>query len=86
MILTRCLHAPCILSQAPRPIALITTRGPDGSFNAAPYSFFNLMGTNPPIGDTSARRLTMKSTPVKRVFVYRRCLHADGTLDTCSCC
>ncbi|MCD6338837.1 MAG: flavin reductase family protein, partial [Verrucomicrobia bacterium] len=34
---------------APRPIALITTVGADGVVNAAPYSFFNLLGTRPPL-------------------------------------
>jgi flavin reductase (DIM6/NTAB) family NADH-FMN oxidoreductase RutF len=33
----------------PRPIAWITTRAPDGTHNAAPYSFFNVMGVDPPI-------------------------------------
>ena len=33
----------------PRPIALITTVGSDGKVNAAPFSFFNLLGANPPI-------------------------------------
>ena len=33
----------------PRPIAWITTLNPDGSVNAAPYSFFNLMGSRPPV-------------------------------------
>ena len=33
----------------PRPIALITTLGPDGVVNAAPFSFFNVLGANPPI-------------------------------------
>lgn len=33
----------------PRPIAWITTRGPDGVVNAAPYSFFNAMGGDPPV-------------------------------------
>lgn len=33
----------------PRPIALITSLGPDGVVNAAPFSFFNLLGTEPPI-------------------------------------
>lgn len=33
----------------PRPIALVTTCGPDGVVNAAPFSFFNLLGTEPPI-------------------------------------
>ncbi len=33
----------------PRPIALVTTLGEDGVVNAAPFSFFNLLGANPPI-------------------------------------
>lgn len=33
----------------PRPIALITTLGPDGVVNVAPFSFFNLLGADPPI-------------------------------------
>lgn len=33
----------------PRPIAWVTTLGPDGAVNAAPYSFFNVLGTDPPI-------------------------------------
>lgn len=31
----------------PRPIAWVVTQGPSG-LNAAPYSFFNVMGSNPP--------------------------------------
>jgi flavin reductase (DIM6/NTAB) family NADH-FMN oxidoreductase RutF len=33
----------------PRPIALVTTISTDGKVNAAPFSFFNLLGANPPI-------------------------------------
>ena len=33
----------------PRPIALVTSISPDGKVNAAPFSFFNLMGASPPI-------------------------------------
>lgn len=33
----------------PRPIALITTVSPGGVPNAAPYSFFNIMGIDPPV-------------------------------------
>lgn len=31
----------------PRPIALVTTRAEDGTLNAAPFSFFNLLGYDP---------------------------------------
>lgn len=33
----------------PRPIALVTTISADGKVNAAPFSFFNLLGAKPPI-------------------------------------
>ena len=33
----------------PRPIALVTTLGPNGIVNAAPLSFFNVLGDEPPI-------------------------------------
>jgi flavin reductase (DIM6/NTAB) family NADH-FMN oxidoreductase RutF len=33
----------------PRPIAFVTTISPDGKLNAAPFSFFNLLGADPPI-------------------------------------
>lgn len=33
----------------PRPIALITSLGADGVLNAAPFSYFNVMGTDPPV-------------------------------------
>jgi flavin reductase (DIM6/NTAB) family NADH-FMN oxidoreductase RutF len=33
----------------PRPIAWVTTLSPDGVLNAAPFSFFNVLGATPPI-------------------------------------
>lgn len=33
----------------PRPIGWIGTTRPDGSYNLAPFSFFNVVSTNPPI-------------------------------------
>ncbi len=33
----------------PRPIAWVTTLSPEGLVNAAPFSFFNLLGAEPPI-------------------------------------
>jgi len=49
----------------PRPIALITTLSADGKPNAAPYSFFNIMGIDPPVvalGVLSAPHGRMKDT------------------------
>jgi 2-nitrobenzoate nitroreductase len=36
-------------SVMPRPIALVTTIGPDGLVNAAPFSAFNYMSEDPPL-------------------------------------
>lgn len=33
----------------PRPIALVTTKNENGTVNAAPFSYFNMMGSDPPI-------------------------------------
>lgn len=33
----------------PRPIAWVSTQNEDGGLNVAPFSFFNLLGANPPI-------------------------------------
>ena len=33
----------------PRPIAWVTTLNEDGQVNAAPFSYFQLMGENPPL-------------------------------------
>ena len=33
----------------PRPIALVTTISTEGKVNAAPFSFFNVLGADPPI-------------------------------------
>lgn len=33
----------------PRPIALVTSLSADGQLNAAPFSFFNAMGSDPPL-------------------------------------
>ncbi len=33
----------------PRPIAWIVSKDEEGKINAAPYSFFNILGSNPPV-------------------------------------
>jgi len=50
---------------SPRPIAWVTTRDSDNNLNAAPYSFFNVFGSNPPIvafAPGNKDRLTPKDT------------------------
>lgn len=41
----------------PRPIALVTTLGLEGTANAAPFSMFNMLGEEPPIVMISVNRL-----------------------------
>jgi flavin reductase (DIM6/NTAB) family NADH-FMN oxidoreductase RutF len=38
-----------VAAVVPRPIALVSTLSADGVVNAAPFSFFNLIGDDPPI-------------------------------------
>lgn len=40
----------------PRPIALVTTLGADGTINAAPFSMFNMLGEEPPLVMISVNR------------------------------
>lgn len=40
----------------PRPIALVTTLGPTGVLNAAPFSMFNMVGEDPPLVMLSVNR------------------------------
>ena len=42
-------HDPFKALVAPRPIGWISTVGPDGEVNLAPYSFFNALGEGPPM-------------------------------------
>jgi flavin reductase (DIM6/NTAB) family NADH-FMN oxidoreductase RutF len=54
----------------PRPIALVTTLGADGTVNAAPFSMFNMLGEEPPIVMISVNRVadgTLKDTAVNIV-------------------
>lgn len=51
----------------PRPIALVTTVDQDGVVNAAPFSFFNVMGSDPPVvalglEGTQSRETGLKDT------------------------
>jgi flavin reductase (DIM6/NTAB) family NADH-FMN oxidoreductase RutF len=45
----RLAHDPMTSIVAPRPIGWISTLSPDGIRNLAPYSFFNLFSSRPPI-------------------------------------
>lgn len=77
----------------PRPIALVTTLGPGGVVNAAPFSMFNMMGEDPPVVMVSINRLqdghlkdTAQNILREREFVVHitdeamvRAMHACGT-------
>lgn len=40
----------------PRPIAFVTTKSKDGIINGAPFSFFNIVSSNPPMISVSVQR------------------------------
>ncbi|HVJ56470.1 MAG TPA: flavin reductase [Terrimicrobiaceae bacterium] len=42
-------YAALVSLVVPRPIAWVTTVNVDGAINAAPFSFFNVLGSKPPI-------------------------------------
>ena len=43
------LHDYLLSAVAPRPIAFVSTVNENGDYNLAPFSFFNVFGSNPPI-------------------------------------
>jgi hypothetical protein len=43
------LYTFCISAVVPRPVAFISSLGPDGSQNLSPFSYFNIMNHYPPI-------------------------------------
>ncbi len=50
------LHQYLIGTVAPRPIAFVSSLSAEGEPNLAPYSFFNVFGSNPPVAVFSANR------------------------------
>ena len=50
------LHQYLIGTVAPRPIAFVSSLSAEGEPNLAPYSFFNVFGSNPPIAVFSSNR------------------------------
>ena len=40
----------------PRPVALVTTQSAQGIVNVAPFSFFNIVSSNPPVVSLSVQR------------------------------
>jgi len=59
---TREFHQFLLGSVAPRPIAFVSTVSKDGVANLAPYSFFNVFSSNPPIAVFSSNRRVSNNT------------------------
>ena len=62
----------------PRPVALVTTLGPDGTVNAAPFSMFNMVGEEPPLVMISLNRRaddSLKDTAVNIVRTSEFVVH-----------
>ena len=72
-------HNPATALVVPRPIGWITTIGPTGVVNLAPYSFFNIVASNPPfvIFSSSGRKHSQANAEiVRRVRVQHGDLRA----------
>ena len=59
---TREFHQFLLGSVAPRPIAFVSTVNEDGVANLAPYYFFNVFSSNPPIAVFSSNRRVSNNT------------------------
>ena len=56
------LHQYLVGAVAPRPIAFASTMDENGNPNLAPYSFFNVFSSNPPIMVFSSNRRVSDNT------------------------
>lgn len=83
-----------IMSSAitPRPIAWVTTLSADGVPNAAPYSFFNMMGDDPPTialgllrGGSGGAKDTAENIIATGEFVVHTVTEADGEAMNVTC-
>ena len=77
---------------APRPIAWVTTLSADGVANAAPYSFFNMMGDDPPTialgllrGGSGSAKNTAENIIATGEFVVHTVTEADGAAMNLTC-
>ncbi len=64
-------------SVVPRPIAFVSTVSPEGTFNVAPFSFFTVASSNPPVlvftvgrrANPNPRKDTLRNITTAREFV-----------------
>lgn len=73
-------------SIVPRPIAFITTLSEEGILNAAPFSFFNIVSSTPPMVSVSVQRVrgiakdTARNAMYRNAFVVHICDEANVEL------
>ena len=74
---TKDLHQYLLGSVSPRPIAFVSTKDKAGRDNIAPYSFFNVFSSNPPIAVFSSNRRvddnTTKDT-LRNIQINKECV------------
>lgn len=56
----------------PRPIAFVTTLSEQGVLNAAPFSYFNIVSSNPPMISVSIQRVNGEHKDTARNAIYRK--------------
>lgn len=59
-------------SVIPRPIALVTTQSDSGLLNIAPFSFFNIVSSNPPILSIAVQRVNGKPKDTARNILQNK--------------
>ncbi|GMA60114.1 flavin reductase family protein [Alicyclobacillus fastidiosus] len=63
----------------PRPVAFVTTKAEDGTLNAAPFSYFNIVSATPPMISVSVQRQngvqkdTARNASFSKQFVVHIC-------------
>jgi flavin reductase (DIM6/NTAB) family NADH-FMN oxidoreductase RutF len=71
------LHQYLVSAVAPRPIAFVSTVDAEGIPNLAPYSFFNVFSSNPPICVFSSNRREVNNTTkdtLHNILATRECV------------
>lgn len=53
----------------PRPIAFVTTQSKDGILNGAPFSYFNIVSSNPPMISLSIQRTAVRQKDTARNII-----------------
>ncbi|MFB5189893.1 flavin reductase family protein [Alicyclobacillus fastidiosus] len=61
----------------PRPVAFVTTKAEDGTLNAAPFSYFNIVSSTPPMISVSVQRQNgvQKDTARNAAFAKQFVVH-----------